>query len=551
MSTQVRFRLGESFWELSKLQISRILNLARSLGGLKFRLMTPLVLPLVLLVQANSAMADTAAAKPAPNPAPGQEKQPNIIILFADDLGYGDIQSFGHPYNRTPNIDRLAAEGQRWTDFYVAAPVCSPSRGALLTGKLPVRTGLYGDRIGVYFPNDPGGFPSHEITLAESLKAVGYRTGMFGKWHLGDAKHAWPTRHGFDEWLGLPYSNDMDWTQEMGIDEIIALSAQGKGAEVQAQLAGRSEKYADPKQAYWNVPLYRSKVTQGKDGEASFSDEVVERPAQQISLTRRYTEAAIEFMQAERSTPFFVYLPYTMPHTPLFRSEQFAGKSLGGRYGDVIEEIDWSVGQIRLALEQLDIVDNTLVVFSSDNGPWLTMQTEGGRAGLLRHGKGTTFEGGMRVPTFFSMPGKLAPGVVSEIGSTLDLFRTVAQLSGASAQSATDSRDLSPTLMSARPSPRQEMPYYRGSQLYAYRYGPWKLHLITEGAYRQPPEKSNHAEPLLYHLQRDPSERFDVAAEHPQIVKKIQKLIQQHRLGVEIVESEFDKRVFTATATKN
>ncbi len=474
--------------------------------------------------------------------------QPNVVILFADDLGYGDLGSFGHPYIRTPHLDQMALEGQRWTDFYVAAPVCSPSRGALLTGRLPVRTGLYGNLIGVYFPNDPGGFPDAEVTLAEALKDVGYRTGIFGKWHLGDAKAAWPTRHGFDEWLGLPYSNDMDWVGEAGIDEIIALSNAGQQAEVAQALSGRAAKYAAPKLDYWNVPLYSSR----KLPDGTFEDRTVERPAQQTTLTRRYTQAAIDFIEAD-AAPFFLYLPYTMPHTPLFRSEVFEGRSRGGRYGDVVEEIDASVGKIVETLKRTGKSSNTLVVFTSDNGPWLTMNTEGGLAGLLRHGKGTTFEGGMRVPTVMWWPNRLRTGTVSEIGATLDLFKTIARLAGASGATGVDGVDLSPLLFGEsdgqeQMGPREEMPFYRGDQLYAYRMGRWKLHFVTEGAYRQPPERTVHKSPLLYDLHADPAERFDVAARHPLVVERILAAVKRHRERVTIAPPEMDKRAQAAAS---
>lgn len=475
--------------------------------------------------------------------APTESGPPNIVVLFADDLGYGDLGSYGHPYNRTPNLDTLADEGQRWTDFYVAAPVCSPSRGALLTGRLPVRTGIYGKQIGVYFPNDPGGMPAQEVTLAETLKQVGYRTGIFGKWHLGDAKHAWPTRHGFDEWLGLPYSNDMDWVDELTMDELGDLRRQGKLAELAQSLANRRAKYAAPENEYWNVPLLHSTVLHSAVHGDEYDDKVVERPAQQATLTKRYTEAAIDFMRTAGDQPFFAYVPYSMPHTPLFRSADFAGKSLGGRYGDVIEEIDWSVGQIKQALIDLGVANNTLVIFSSDNGPWLTMKTEGGRAGLLRHGKGTTFEGGMRVPAVFWWPDRLRPGVVSEIGSTLDIFATVAALSGANGQTAVDGVDLSPVLFGDGPSPREQLAFYREGSLYAYRVGPWKAHFITEGKYGQPPEKVVHEVPQLFHLRDDPSERFDVAADHPAMLAEIVALVTLHQAGIEVAPPEFDRRL--------
>ena len=232
-----------------------------------------------------------------------------------------------------------------------------------------------------------------------------------------------------------------------------------------------------------------------------------------------------------------------MPHTPLFRSEEFAGRSLGGRYGDVVEEIDASVGAVREALARAGVLENTLIVFTSDNGPWLFMREEGGVSGLLRDGKGTTFEGGVRVPTVFYWPGTIAPDVVSDMGSAMDLFSTVMTLVGGDAASATDGLDLNPRLLGTAASPRTEMPYYRGGALYAYRKGPWKLHFITEGAYGLAPVKREHAEPQLYHLQRDPAERFDVAANHPEVVADIQAAVAAHRAGLTIAPSLFDARL--------
>lgn len=467
-----------------------------------------------------------------------EQNRPNIVILFADDLGYGDLGSYGHPYIRTPNLDELAQQGQRWTDFYVAAPVCSPSRAALLTGRLPVRSGLYGRRIAVYFPNEEFGFSKSETTFAELLQQAGYRTGIFGKWHLGDAKHAWPTRHGFDEWLGLPYSNDMDWVGEPSIDESIALRARGETQLLAQSRLRRIDRYALPKNEYWNVPLYQSRVVDGV-----YVDEVIEQPAVQTELTKNYTEAAISFIQRSKETPFLLYLPFTMPHTPLFRSNDFAGKSLAGRYGDVVEELDWSVGEIKQALVDNGVLNNTLFIFTSDNGPWLAMKTEGGRAGLLRDGKGTTFEGGMRVPAIFYWPGRIAPGVVSEIGSTLDIFTTLAKLTGLSDETATDGLDLTPVLFAQDDSPRTEFPYYRGGELYAFRKGAWKIHFITQGAYGQPPTKTKHVTPELYHLGNDPSERFNVAQQFPQIVANLRQAAALHSAGWEIEKPAFDRRL--------
>ena len=237
-----------------------------------------------------------------------------------------------------------------------------------------------------------------------------------------------------------------------------------------------------------------------------------------------------------------------MPHTPLFRSDAFAGHSLGGRYGDVVEEIDASVGAIHDAIEAAGVLDNTLIVFTSDNGPWLFMREEGGVAGLLRNGKGTTFEGGVRVPTVFYWPGTVKPEVVSDIGSATDLFSTVMALVGVDAPSATDALDLSPRLLGDGASPRTEMPYYRGGTLYAYRKGPWKMHFITEGAYGLPPERLQLEVPALYHLRRDPAERFDVAAQYPEAVADIQAAVEAHRAGLTIAPPLFDARLAAIAA---
>ncbi|MEQ8859090.1 MAG: sulfatase [Pseudomonadales bacterium] len=469
--------------------------------------------------------------------------KPNIVILFADDLGYGDLASYGHPYIRTPNLDALAAQGQRWTDFYVAAPVCSPSRGALLTGKLPNRSGLYGRQINVMFPNDSVGIPDEELTLAEALKGQGYATAIIGKWHLGDAPSAYPTRHGFDYWYGLPYSNDMDWVGEKSVDELRELAAQGGIAEVQKELAGRMAKYREPKIEYWDVPLLRS--TRTDDG---FIDDTVERPADQRTLTRRYTDEAVAFIERNRNQPFLLYLPYAMPHTPLFRSEAFTDTSLGGRYGDVIEELDWSVGEIVAGLRRVGVDDNTLLVFTSDNGPWLTMNQHGGTAGLLRHGKGTTFEGGMRVPAIFWWPGTIEPAVVSDIGSTLDVYSTALSLAGTMPPSDADGHDLTATLRAGAPSPRGTLAYYRGGELRAFRKGPYKIHLITEGAYQQPPARTVHETPLLHNLLHDPSEQFDLSAEHPEVVTELMQAVESHRAGLVEKAPLFDERLRRATS---
>lgn len=487
-----------------------------------------------LLVAAGGA----AGAAAMGSGAAGESRPPNIVILFADDLGYGDLSSFGHPYIRTPELDRLAAEGQRWTDFYVAAPVCSPSRGALLTGNYPNRSGLYGRTLNVLFPDDPFGIPAETVTMAEVLGEAGYRTAIVGKWHLGDAPDALPTRHGFDYWYGLPYSNDMDWARGPEFDEILALMTTGRGAEVQAELAARRALYFDPRIEYWQVPLMRSRAT--PDGP---EDTVVERPTRQQTLTRRSTEEAVQFIRDSADRPFFLYVPYSMPHTPLFRSEAFAGVSAGGRYGDVIEELDWSVGRIRAALEEAGLAEDTLLVFTSDNGPWLAMRHHGGSPGPLNNGKGTTFDGGMRVPAVFWWPGTIAPGAVHDLGSTLDLLPTVAALAGVTAPSAVDGHDLGATLRRGRTSPRTELAFYRGGELQAYRLGRYKLRLISAGAYDLPPERVEHDPPQLFDLRTDPGERYDIAADHPEVVADIQAAIAAHRDGLTDAPPLFDRRL--------
>jgi arylsulfatase A-like enzyme len=505
---------------------------------------SPLFLGLLwlLLISGSYAEEKTSSVETAPS-------RPNIIILFADDLGYGDLGSYGHPYNSTPNLDALAREGQRWTDFYVAAPVCSPSRGALMpvcspsrgalmTGQLPNRSGLYGRQLPVLHPNDSAGIPERELTMAEALKAQGYRTAIIGKWHLGDAPDTLPTRHGFDYWFGLPYSNDMDWVGHLTVDELLALAAQGKNEAVAQEIASRYPKYRDPKIEYWNVPLLRSR--RSDDG---YTDELVERPADQHTLTRRYTEEAERFIREAGDQPFLLYLPYTMPHTALFRSKEFVGRSLGGRYGDVIEEIDWSVGEIRRVLEQEGLHEQTLVFFSSDNGPWLAMQRDAGSAGLLSNGKGTTFEGGLRVPGIFWWPGTVKPSVVHDIGSTLDVFATALSLAGAPPVAGIDGMDLSATLKKGEPSPRDSIAYYRSGELQAFRKGLYKIRLVSEGAYGLPPKRTVHETPQLFHLGQDPGEKFDIAAEQPEVVSDLQAAVAAHQAGMDSREPIFDSRL--------
>ena len=282
-------------------------------------------------------------------------RRPNIVVIFADDLGYGDIGAFGAVNIRTPRIDALAAEGQKWTSFYVQ-PVCSPSRAALLTGRLPVRNGMFGTPAGtapkVFRDNAAEGLPLAEVTVAELLKSAGYRTAMVGKWHLGQLPQFLPIRQGFDSWFGLPYSHDMRMT-------------------VPRANGYRTAAYYDPKPEYWDVPLMRN-------------ERVIERPADHRTLTKRYTDEAVRFIAESKGGPFFLYLAHSLPHIPLARSDEFAGHSDAGIYGDVIEELDWSVGKVLDVLRAAGVERNTLVLFTSDNGPWRPFREHGGSAGPLK-----------------------------------------------------------------------------------------------------------------------------------------------------------------------
>ena len=426
---------------------------------------------------------------------------PNFVVVFCDDLGYGDIGSFGHPIIRTPNIDKMAKEGQKWTQFYVADPVCTSSRAALLTGRYPIRNGMTSSKRHVFFPDSANGLPHKEITIAEVLKEIGYTSAIIGKWHLGHRPKFLPQSQGFDYYYGIPYSNDMD--------------ALGDSWEIYFKKSIDPDYFSETE--FFNVPLIEN-------------TKIIERPADQTTITRRYTEKAVDFIEKNKDQPFFLYLAHSMPHMPIFASEQFRGRSKASLYADVIEEIDWSVGEVIKALKKNNLDQNTLVVFTSDNGPWLLFKTHGGSAGPLRAGKGTTFEGGQRVPTIFWGPGIVTPGRVNGMGSTLDLINTFAHLSGGKipADRKMDGYDLSKVLTQKSESPRKDFYYWAFAELHAYRNQQYKLHLKQREVidYGRPTLVLD--QPELFDLQADISEKYNVATIYPEVVSLLEEKMQLH-----------------------
>ncbi|TWU26070.1 sulfatase family protein [Bythopirellula polymerisocia] len=421
-------------------------------------------------------------------------ERPNFVVIFADDLGYADLGCFGAKDIETPAIDRMAREGRRFTDFYVASPTCTPSRAALLTGCYPLRAGFDvsiavrkdGSRSPsrVLWPGSPMGLNPEEVTVAEALQDAGYATCMVGKWHLGDQPEFNPVNHGFDKYFGVLYSNDMSpYEYVRGTERL---------------------------------------------------DEPLDRDEQ----LQRYTEEAVDFIQRERDKPFFLYLAHTMPHTPLGVSEKFRGVSKRGLYGDVVSEIDWSVGKILEVLRELELDERTLVVFTSDNGPWLHRGEDGGLATPLRGGKGSTYEGGVRVPCIMWQPNTVpADSVCNEISTTMDILPTFVSMSGGEVPTdrTIDGYDISQLVLgeSQAASPYEYLLYYFGNELHGVRSGRWKLraknNLRNENIYNYSAPKDVYLPAALYDLERDPGEQKSVLKDHPKIVKRLQGYLDAAR----------------------
>ena len=452
-----------------------------------------------------------AAAASAVDPP----KPPNVVLIVADDLGYGDVGCYGAKDIRTPNIDRLAKDGTRFTSFTVAQPVCTASRAALMSGCYPNRIGL----AGALNHTSTIGIHPDETLLPELLKAKGYATAHFGKWHLGTRPAFFPTRHGFDTWVGLPYSNDNG-----------PLHPTVKGIPA--------------------LPLYED-------------DKVIATDPDQAGFTKLFTEKAVEFIKANKAKPFFLYLPHVMPHVPIFASDRFKGKSSRGLYGDVVEELDWGVGEVLAALKDSGVEDDTLVLFLSDNGPFLSYGTHAGSAGPFREGKLTTFEGGVRVPFLVKWPAKVPAGRVNdELMTGLDLLPTIAKLTGSALPKAKiDGLDLAPLLLGdERAAGRDSFAYFSGAELHAVRSGRWKLHFphdyltvdgppgtggkpanfgkMTPNAIEESGIRgiaSRHGYKVqtiglsLFDLTADPGETKDVSREHPEIVGRLTALADEFR----------------------
>ena len=460
-----------------------------------------------------AAIALVAAATAGPaqeRPPADSSRPPNVVIIFVDDMGYADVGPFGATAYETPNLDTMAAEGRVFTDFHAATAVCSASRAALLTGCYPERVSI----LGALFPTDHRGLHADEVTLAELCRSRGYATAIFGKWHLGHRRPFLPLQHGFDEYFGLPYSNDM-WPFDPVADQHTRVVAQRR-----------------PR--FPGLPLFENNEVVDPSIDAD----------EQAQLTTWYTEHAVDFINRHKSQPFVLYVPHTMVHVPIFVSDKFRGKSGAGLYGDVVMEVDWSVGQILDALRRNGIDDNTLVVFTSDNGPWLSYGNHAGSAAPLREGKSTMFEGGYRVPCVMRWPGKIPAGSkCDEFATTMDLFPTIAGLIGADLphDRTIDGKDVWP-LVAGEPgavSPHDVFYCYYDGGLRAVRDRRWKLFFPHRSNTLNGRPGSRDGLPVpyeqlevghwLYDLKNDVSETKDVAAEHPDVVARLERSAETAR----------------------
>ncbi|MBK7403204.1 MAG: sulfatase [Phycisphaerales bacterium] len=439
-------------------------------------------------------------------PARASERSPNIIIIFCDDLGYGDVCEFAEGYS-TPNLDALASQGMRFTSFYAAQPVCSASRAGLLTGCYPNRIGIQG-ALG---PNDVIGIADGETTIAEVCRQREYATAAYGKWHLGCREPFLPTHHGFDEYSGIPYSNDM-WPRHPDMTEEQRLRKQG----------------------YPDLPLFEDTIVINHD--ITIED--------QKQFTQYFTQRAVRFIDEHAHEPFFLYVPHPMPHVPIYASGMWEGKTARGLFGDVISELDWSVGQIVDAVDRHGLAENTLIIFTSDNGPWLSYGNHAGSAGPLREGKGTTWEGGVREPCIMRWPGVIPTGSsCAEPVMTIDILPTVCEILGVGLpERPIDGKSILP-LMRGEPGARSPHEvlyfYYHDNNLEALRSGKWKFYLphqyrtmegSTPGKDGLPgPYRNIKMGTELYDLEADIGERHDVAAEHPDVVEQLMQYAETAR----------------------
>lgn len=428
-----------------------------------------------------------------------RKPKPNIIILFTDDQGYGDMGAYGSTTIETPNLDRMADEGMRFTNFYVAASSCTPSRAALLTGCYPQRVGL----PGVVDDQSNEGLNPAEFTIASYLKQNGYKTGMFGKWHLGHHPEFMPTRHGFTEFYGIPYSMDM-WPW-----------------------------HPKPIHPYPSLPVYEN-------------EEIIEYNPDVNEMTTVFTEKAVDFIKRNKDKPFMVYVPYSQPHVPLGASSKFRGKSKAGLYGDAVMEIDWSVGEIMNAVIEAGIEERTLILFSSDNGPWLTYGNHGGTTGGLREGKGTVFGGGQKVPFLAWMKGSVPAGVVEDrMVSALDVLPTVLDVTNTALprMNPIDGQNIW-SVLTGNAADVKAQPFYfvKGDEVQGVRDGKWKLHVphkyrvtLTPGADGLPGEQDNNGgniELSLFNIEKDPEESINLSAKYPKIVFRLQELIKEFEIDL-------------------